>query len=166
MYLVGKVLKPRGLKGEVKVEVVTSFPEHFRELKTIIVEKNGQQQEHTINLVKQANRSIVLKLKDVNSIEQAEQLRNAELFIKQDQLTELEQDEYYIHDLIGLDVYDEQDNRIGELIDVESYTSNDVYKVKGADGKEYLIPATLEIIKKVSVSDKRMVIHVLEGLLD
>jgi len=166
MYLVGKVLKPRGLKGEVKVEVVTSFPDHFAELKSVIVEKNGQQQKHLISNVKQANRSIVLKFKDVNSIEQAELLRNAELFIEKDQLTVLEQDEYYIHDLIGLDVYDEQDNCIGELIEVESYSGNDVYVIKGLDGKEYMIPATREVIKKISVSEKRMIIHMLEGLLD
>ncbi len=166
MYLIGKVLKPRGLKGEVKVEVVTSFPEHFSELKTVIVEKNGQRQLHSIGHVKKANRSVVLKFKDINSVEQAELLRNAELFIEQDQLTVLEQDEYYIHDLIGLNVYDEQDNCLGELIDVESYSGNDVYILKGMDGKEYMVPATREVIKKVSLSEKRMIIHIMEGLLD
>lgn len=166
MYLVGKVLRPRGLKGEIKVDVVTSFPEHFRKLKSVIVQKDGQQQQHVISQAKQANRHVFLKLKDVNTVEQAELLRNAELFIGQDQLTVLEENEYYIHDLIGLKVYDEQNKCLGELIDVETYPGNDVYLLKGKDGIEYFIPATREVIKEVSIPDKRITIHVMEGLLD
>lgn len=166
MYLVGKVLRPRGLKGEIKVAVITSFPEHFGKLKSVLVQKNGQQQKHYISQVKQSNKHVYLKFEDVNSVEQAELLRSAELFVEQDQLTVLEEDEYYIHDLIGLKVYNEQNDCLGELIDVETYPSNDVYVIKGMDGEEYLIPATREVIKQVSVPDKRMTIHVMEGLLD
>lgn len=166
MYLVGRVIKPRGLKGELKVKIITSFPGHFEKLESLFVKQKDIWQAYSVIQAKLSGRFVYLKFKDVNSVEQAEQLRNAELGIEQQQLVELEQDEYYVHDLIGLQVFDEQDLLLGTLTDVETYPGNDVYVVQAEDGREYLIPAIQKVIKQVNIKTNRLTIHVMEGLLD
>jgi len=166
MYLVGKVLKPRGLRGEVKAEIVTSFPEHFKKLKTLLVKTDKASQTYTLSQAKLSNGYVYLTFKNIHSVEEASLLRNAELYIEQEQLTELSETEYYIHDLVGIEVFDENEHRIGELIDVESYPSSDVYIVKAPDGKCHMIPAIKDVIKQVDIKSSRMTIHVMEGLLE
>jgi len=166
MYLVGKVIKPRGLKGELKVKIITSFPGHFEKLDSLFVKQKDIWQAYSVNQAKLSNGFVYLKFKNVNSVEQAEQLRNAELGIEQQQLEKLEQDEYYVHDLIGLKVFDGQGILVGTLTEVETYPANDVYVVQTEDGKEYLIPAVQNIIKQVDMKNNSLTIHVMEGLLD
>ncbi len=166
MYLVGKVLRPRGLKGEVKVEIVTSFPEHFKKLKALLVKTDKVSQTFELSQAKLANGYVYLKFKNIHSAEEAERLRNAELYIEQDQLTELSETEYYIHDLLGIDVFDEAEHLIGELIEVESYPSSDVYIVKAPDGKCHMIPAIKDVVKQVDIKSGRMTIQAMEGLLE
>ena len=166
MYLVGKVLKPRGLKGEVKAEIITSFPEHFKRLKTLSVKTDSEWRTYTLSGAKLSSGYVFLKFAEIQSLENAELLRNAELYIEQEQLTDLSEAEYYIHDLVGLQVFDENERRIGELIEVESYPASDVYVVKTPDGKCHMIPAIKEVIKQVDIKSSRMTIHVMEGLLE
>ena len=166
MYLVGRVIKPRGLKGELKVEIITSFPEHLLQLKQLFVKKNEQWQAHSVVQSKRSGKYAYLKFQDVHTLEQAEDFRNMELYIEQDQLTELDNDEYYVHDLIGVQVLDEKGSVLGEITDVETYTSNDVYVVLTKDGKEVLVPAIRDIVKEVSIKNKQMTIHVMDGLLE
>ncbi len=166
MYLVGKVIKPRGLKGEVKVEIITSFPEHFKKLKALLLKTDSGQRTYPLSQAKFSSGYVFLKFKDIHSVEEAERLRNAELYIEQEQLTELSETEYYIHDLLGIQVFDENEHPIGKLIEVESYPSSDVYVVKAPDGKCHMIPAIKDVIKHVDIKSGRMTIQVMEGLLE
>ncbi len=166
MYIVGKVLRPRGLKGEVKVEIITSFPGHFQNLKTLFAKNETEWKAYSISEASLSNRHVYLKFAEIVSLEQAEKLRGKELFIEHDQLTDLSEDEYYVHDLIGMQVVTEKGKKLGELLDVETYTGNDVYVIKNSSGKEFLIPAIQDIIKNVDVENKILTIHLMDGLLD
>jgi len=166
MFVVGKVLKPQGIDGSVKVEIITSFPEHFLDLKQVFILKENTKQAYSIEHVRLSNRFVFIKFAGVNSIEQAEALRNQYLYIEEKDLTPLGEDEYYVHDLLGLKVFDEQGNYHGIISDVWSYTANDVYVVKTETGAELLLPAIKSVIKKIDRKAGKMIIHLMEGLTD
>ncbi len=166
MYIVGKVLKPQANKGAIKGEIITSFPEHFEELEHLYMNDNNDWQAYSIDWVRVSNRFVFIKLKGIDSIAEAETLRGRYLYIDREQLIEPGEDSFFIHDLIGLKVYDEDGGRIGSLENVLTYASNDVYVIKSKSGREYLIPATKEVVKQIDLQNRTMTIHVIEGLLD
>ncbi len=165
MYVIGKIIKPQGIKGELKAEIITSFPERFTGLKKVYINKK-ESQAYSIESVRLSDRFVFIKLKNINTCDEAEKLRNEYLYIPQDELMDLEKDEYYIHDLLGIKIYDEQNILLGELVDVESISSNDVYTMKSVDGREFLIPAIKDVIMEVDIAKKTMKIRSLEGLLE
>jgi len=166
MYLVGKVLKPQGIKGEVKAEIITSFPQHFYSLQKIYIQHGDSWQIHSPESVRLAGGFVFIKFKEIDSINDAEPLRNKNLYIDHEDLIRPDEDEYYIHDLIGMKVFDEQDQYLGEITAVESYPANDVYILRRADLAEVSIPAVKEIIRQIDPRKKQMTIHVIDGLLD
>ena len=166
MFVVGKILKPHGVKGSVKVEIITSFPEHFLELKTVYIEQENQKQAYSIEDARLSDRFVFLKFSGINDYDQADALRNHYIYIAQKDLMPLNKDEYYIHDLIGLKVFDEQGVFIGTIRDVWTYSANDIYVLNTDDGQEKLIPAIKPVVKSVNLKERTMVIHVMEGMLD
>lgn len=166
MYIIGKVLKPQGIKGEIKAEIITSFPGHFAELKQVHVKTDEKWQAYSIVYTRISNRFVFIKFEELNSIAEAEKLRNRFLYIPRSELTLLQDDEYYIHDLIGCSVYDENERLIGNITDVEEYSGNDVYLIKNSTDQEFRIPAIEQVIKEIDISRKKVMIHVIEGLLD
>ncbi len=166
MFVIGKILKPHGVKGSVKVEIITSFPEHFLELNTVYIEHNNQKQAYSIEEARLSNRFVFLKLSGIDDYDRAASLRNHYIYIAQEDLKPLSENEYYIHDLIGLKVFDEQGAFIGTLRDVWTYSANDIYVLKTDDGAEHLIPAIQSVVKSVNLKERTMVIHVMEGMLD
>lgn len=166
MFIVGKVLKPKGLNGEVKVEIITSFPEHFETLKTVFWQKDSRWIPLSIRKVSLSRGFAFLQFAEIATIEQAERLRNAYLYIEEADLQPLAEDEFYVHDLLGMRVFDEENREIGEIVDVESHTSNDIYIVQSKQGARFMIPAIKDVVKQVDPRNKTMHIHVIEGLLD
>ena len=166
MYIVGKVLKPRGLKGELKVEIITSFPGHFLELKEIFIKEGPDWQSYNVLSAKLTDRFAFLKLDGVDSVELAEKLRKHFLYITKQDLTALGKDEFYMHDLIGLEVFDVAGNLLGTLAEVESYEANDVYVLKDRQGREYLLPAVKDVIVSISLEQNKMIIRKLDGLME
>ncbi len=166
MYIVGKVLKPQGIQGEVKAVIITSFPEHFAELKHVHVNINDNWQTYSIAYTRVSNRFVFIKFEELNSISEAEILRDRFLYIPEAELTALQDGEYYIHDLIGISVYDENEKLIGTIADVEQYSGNDVYLVKNSTDQEFRIPAIRQVIKEIDTGRKKVIICVIEGLLD
>lgn len=166
MYLIGYILKPQGLKGELKVESVTPYLERFNRLDRVFLQLKEKKQTYSIENVRISDRFVYLKFTEINSRDDAELLRNAEVLIEEKDLIQPAQDEYFIHDLIGCQVISENNDVIGVLSDVIQMSSNDVYVLKNGEGIEILIPATKEIVKRVNVGQKQIIIHVLEGLLE
>lgn len=166
MYLIGYILKPQGLKGELKVESVTPYLERFNRLDRVFLQLKEKKQTYSIENVRISDRFVYLKFTEINSRDDAELLRTAEVLIEEKDLIQPAQDEYFIHDLIGCQVISENNDVIGVLSEVVQMSSNDVYVLKNSEGIEILIPATKEIIKRVNVGQKQIIIHVLEGLLE
>jgi 16S rRNA processing protein RimM len=164
MFIIGKVVKPQGIKGEIKAEIITSFPEHFEHLVTIYIKRDDFVKLALENSRLSGN-FVFLKFRGFNSRNDAENLRDNYLYIPDEELIPLENDEYYHHQLIGLNVYDQDDSFLGIVKDIESYPSNDILNIESKDKKTYLIPVVKDFIKKVDIKSQKVVVHVVEGLL-
>jgi 16S rRNA processing protein RimM len=163
---VGRLGRTRGLTGEIYVTVATDFPQRFSDLKKILVKgKEGWDSMKIVAVKYVANRP-VLRLENINSPEQAARLTNRELGVPLSEVVDLPEDTFYVFDLIGCEVFGEDDDEpMGEVIDVEKYPSADLYVVKVADGKTLRIPAVKQYVKEVDVSGKRIVVDT-TGLVD
>ena len=123
--------------------------------------------EHrTVDDVRLSEKFAFIKLVGVDSIDQADQLKGEYLYIPEDDLKDLAESEYYVHDLIGMQIFDEQDTLLGEICDVDLLPANDIYTVKLLDGSLHTIPAISEVVKLVDVEQNKMIIHVMAGLFD
>ena len=165
MYVVGQVLKPQGIKGEIKVKSVSPDPKRFKTLKKIYIQKENLE-TYSIESVRISNKFVFLKLSEINNREDTEKLRGCDILIEESDLINLLPGEYFIHDLIGCQVVTEEGLKVGELIDVSQYSSNDVYVVKNEAGEEVLIPAIKEVIRQVDIVQKKIIVNLLEGLID
>jgi 16S rRNA processing protein RimM len=154
---VGRILAPHGVRGEVKVEVLTDFPERFDAGATLWIEGAPVRVEGS----RPQGKAFLLKLQGIDGRSEAEALRGRELMAPR--LDELGEDTYYRDDLIGFNVVTAQGEGLGELADIFSTGSNDVYVVRGAMG-ELLLPATDDVVLEVDLPSRRIVVEVIEGL--
>lgn len=164
-YVVGQVLKPQGIKGEVKVLSVSPNPERFKTLKQVFFEKDIIQ-TYSIETVRISDKFVFLKLKGIDNRDDCEKLRGCDVLIDAKDLIDLKPGEHFVHDLIGCQVVTDAGVLLGKLVEISQFTSNDVYVVKNEAGNEILLPATKEVIKQVEVENKRIIVHLLEGLID
>lgn len=161
---IGKIVNTHGVRGEVKVLPLTDDPKRFDELEWVYVEKNGVLEKHSLNSVKYTKGSIVLKLSDIDTVEAAEQLRDCFILVDRENAVKLPEDSYFICDLIGSTVFNENGKVLGRLMDVLKTGSNDVYSIKNDSGKELLLPALKSVVTSISITDKRIDVIVPRGL--
>ncbi len=166
MYLIGYVLKPQGIKGEIKINPVSSDLERYRQLDNIYIALKNKTQTYSVQKARITDRFVFLKLFGVESRDDAGKLRGAEVLIEEKDLIRPAENEYFVHDLIGCQVVADDGQIIGILRDVLQLSSNDVYVIVGESGEEILVPAIKDVIGKVDVTNKRISIHLLEGLVD
>ena len=164
LITVGMISKPHNLNGAVKVLPITDFPERFLDRKEILVEVRGKLELMEITNVSLHNSFLIIQLEGIDSIEKAEQLRGAYLKIPETQLASLTDNEFYIFQLIGMEVKDIQGNYIGRLVNVIKTGANDVYIVKDRDDKEILVPALKKVVKKIDIDAKEMIVELLPEL--
>jgi 16S rRNA processing protein RimM len=164
MFIIGKVLKPQGIQGEVKVEIITSFPEHFEQLSEIYIEQNK-----FVKLEVQQTRFskdfVFIKFKKIKSRDDAETLRDKYLYVPDEELYPLEDDEFYHHQLIGMKVFDQDEIFIGTIKDIEVYPVNDILNIESENKETFLIPVVKDFIKKVDFKSQKVTVHIIEGLL-
>jgi 16S rRNA processing protein RimM len=164
---IGRVIRPHGVRGDVTVDVYTHMPERFSWLEQIYVSRNVKAADPDVvdvEGVRFHQGRVLLKLSGYDTREDAEGLRGIFLFVPEDEGIPLEENEVFLFDLEGLDVYTDEDEYLGVLVEVLETGANDVFIVKG-DGGELLIPNTEEAIVEVDLEAKRMVVHILPGLL-
>ena len=142
----GQIVNSYGIKGFLKVVPYTDDNTRFNDLETIYIEKSNKLQEYVIEEVKYSKNLVLLKLKGIDTIEQAEKFRNCYLKINRKDAIELEEDTYFLVDLIGIEVFTESGENLGNIIDVFPTGSNDVYVVKNEEGKQILLPAIKDVI--------------------
>ena len=162
---VGQIVNTNGLKGLLKINPFTDDITRFEKLKTIFIEHKKELLEFEIESVRYQKKQVLLKLKGIDTIEEAEKYREDYLKIKRNKEEKLPEDTYYIVDLIGLDIYTEGGELLGKLDDVFSTGSNDVYVVKNSEGKQILLPAISDVIKNIDLEQKKIVVNLIEGLL-
>ena len=168
-FQVGVITKPHGLKGEVNVFPTTEDPGRFRELEEVIlVSRDGKsRQTCTIEHVHFVKKFVIVKFKGFDSIESVERYRSCPLMVPREMATPLAEGEYYISDMIGIAVIDEETGKeLGHVKDVIKTGANDVYEMTDADGKSIMIPAIKDCIRSIDVENGVMHIHVMKGLLD
>jgi len=161
---IGQIVNVRGLKGEVKVNSYSEDPNRFEKIETIIIKLKGKTKEYTIEKVSYTKNQVILKLKNIDTIDEAEKLRNSIILIDRNSLEELPEDVYYIADLIGLDVYTDKNEYLGKVDDIFNTKSNDVYVVKDDQGKSKLLPGIDEVIKEINLEKSKIIVHLIEGL--
>lgn len=162
---IGQIVNTFGIKGMVKVKPFTDDIRRFDELKTVYVERKDNQMEYEIEEVKYHKDMVLIKFKGIDKIEQAELLRNSYLSISRDSVEELEEGRYYIVDMLGLEVYTDEQILLGTLEDIFNTGSNDIYVVKDEKGKQILLPAIQDVIKQIDIENKKMIVHLLPGLI-
>ena len=166
MLRVGVITSAHGIKGEVKVFPTTDDAKRFKELKEVILDTAKEHIPMEIEHVKFFKNMVILKFRGYDNINEIEKYKSRDLLITRDQAVDLEPDEYFITDLIGLTVVSDQGAELGTLKDVLETGANDVYVVAMKDGKELMLPAIGDCILNVDLEQGRMEVHVLEGLMD
>ena len=163
---VGVISSAHGIKGEVNVFPTTDEPEMFEHWKTLrLVEKKQSRLIH-VGGAKYFKNMVILKFKGYDNINDIEKYKSKDLLITRDHAVELGPDEYFITDLIGLQVLTEDGEALGGLKDVLETGANDVYVVEMKNGRELLIPAIKDCILDVDTEQGTMTVHLLEGLMD
>lgn len=166
LCIIGKILGPYGLKGFLRVKPITDFIERFKKLKRVYVGDNPIEVEE-LYVVDSflRNEDVILKFKHVNDRNSAELLCGKFIYIPEEELVPLPEGFYYVHDLIGLKVFDVNGRKIGVITDVWLLPANDVYVVE-SKGKEILIPAISDVVKRIDLEKRMIVIEPMEGLIE
>lgn len=158
----GKIVTTHGIRGEVKIMPYTDTPELLCEFDRLFMGKN-----HTEIIIEKSRvfkNMVIAKIEGIDTPEDAEKLRNKMLYMHRDDL-ELDENTYFIQDLIGMEVKDNENGFIyGKIIDVMQTGANDVYVIQG--DKEYLIPAIPDVVISTDIDNDIMLIKPLEGLFD
>jgi len=164
--VIGKISKPKGIKGEIKVIPLTDSFERFKLLKEIsVIGKNGKLNTFKIENITITTKTVNLKLKDIDTRNQAQELKGREVVIDENQKLPLKKGNYYIYQIIGLKAIDENGEYLGEVVNVLKNPGNDIFVIKKGK-KEYLIPAVKEIINEVDLKNCKIIIKQIEGLFD
>lgn len=160
----GKITSTHGLKGEVRVQPWADSPEFLTEFDELYLDNGARKIVITSSRVHKG--MLIMKIKGVDSIEDADRLRNRILYMNRDDV-ELEDGAYFIQDLIGLDVIDDDTGeRLGTLADVSETGANDVYHVRTGDGREVLIPVIPDVVREISLEDGCVRIFRMKGLFE
>ena len=162
---VGVITTTHGVRGEVKVYPTTDEPERFLELDYVLLDTGRELRKLEIKNVKFFKNLVILKFKGVDNINDIEKYKGRDLWIPREEGQELEEDEYYIADLLGMSVVLEDGQEFGTLKDVMETGANDVYIIDSAEHGEVLLPAIKECILDVDLDKNVMTIHLMKGLL-
>lgn len=162
---VGVISSTHGIRGEVKVFPTTNDVTRFKQLKRVYLDTGKEQMPLEIEHVKFFKQFAILKFKGIDNINDIEKYRGRSLLIDREDAVELEEDEYYIADMLGMEVYTEEGSLFGHLRDVMETGANDVYIIDTKEHGEVLVPAIRECILEVDVEANRMTIHLMEGLI-
>lgn len=158
---IGRIVNAVALRGEVKVYNYSGYKERYEELDRIIVENT----EYEIEKVRYQQEMVILKLAGVDNRNDAETMKNKDVFITEEDLDELPDDTFYIRDLIGLQAVDDS-GRIGIVKDVLQPSAQDVYVIKTDSGRDILVPAVKEFVKEVNLEEGFIRLSLIEGMIE
>lgn len=168
-YRVGKIVNTQGIKGELRIISSTDFPEErYKKGATLYIEHPSLKEKLPVTV--QSHRLHknfhLLKFEGYSNINDVEKFKGGELYIPEEDLQELDEGEYYYHEIIGCDVFTEEGELIGKVKEILSPGANDVWVVKRKGKKDVLIPYIESVVKDVNPKEKKITIHVIEGLIE
>lgn len=166
-FEIGKVVGAHGIKGMVKIFPTTGDPNRFSNMKEVVILQNETYKTFTITKAVYHKQYVLLELVGIVDRNQAEAMKGGILMVEEDQGAPLEDNEYYLRDLYGMKVYTENEEYLGELMEILSTGANDVYIVRQKEkpeDRDLLIPAIKQCILHVNVPEKKMIVHLLKGL--
>ncbi len=155
---IGKVTKQHGLKGELKILVLSDFPDRFKDISCVYALKDEKTEKLTVAHCRNQKHLAFVKFEDIDTIARAKELIGYTLCIDENELHCLPQNSYYIHNLVGLTVFDESRKCIGKLKEVWQLPANDVFVVESID-KEMLFPVIEEAVKSISIEKKEIIVN-------
>ena len=164
-FFFGKITKTHGLKGEITIKLDVANPEDFAELRYVLIEDKGNLIPYFIENQKISGDKMFVQLQDVKKVEQAVVFIGKAVFLPNDMMPELDEDEFYYKEIVGFKLIDAEKGEIGAISDVLEYPTQAVIQVM-KDGKEILIPIHDDIIEKVDKKAKILNIKAPEGLID
>ena len=162
---VGQIVNTFGIKGEVKVTPFTDDINRFDDLKKVYVKTRKEDKLYKVEGVRYHKNMVLLKLEGIENPEQAELLKNAYLEIDREDAIPLEEGQYFIVDLLGLEVYSDEGNLLGKVEDIYNTGANDIYVVKDELGKQILLPGIKDVIKEVDLDNEKIIVHLIPGLI-
>jgi 16S rRNA processing protein RimM len=166
LIIVGRIVKPYGVTGETKIEPMTDFPERFKGLRSVyLVSPTGKEIMCEIQEVRYVGGTPYIRFSGFDTPEKAKALNGWFMKVPAEETVALPEGTYYWFELIGMEVVSESGERFGSIVDIFETGSNDVYVVKHGK-KEIYVPATREVVRAVDRKAKRMVIHVMDGLVE
>ena len=163
---IGVITAPHGVRGEVKVFPTTDDPERFEELESVWLYNGKTYSSLDVESVKFFKNMVILKVKQIPDRNEAEKYRSKELYVDREHALPLEEDEYYICDIIGAKVITDTEEEFGTRTDVLQTGANDVYVVKTAEGKEVLLPVIDECVLDVDTDEKIVTVRLMAGIMD
>lgn len=162
---VGVIASTHGVRGEVKVFPTTDDPERFEELDEVLLDTGREKLPLAIETVRFFKNMVILKFKGIDDINDAQKYRGRDLFVTRENAVPLEEGEFFICDIIGSTVFEEDGREFGTLKDVMQTGANDVFVVESRDGREVLLPCIDDCIREIDVEGKRIVAYIMPGLI-
>ena len=165
MLEIGQIVNTFGIKGMVKIVPFTDDIKRFDNLKTIYVVTKSKKTKYEIEEIKYHKNLVLAKLKGIDNMNDAELLKQSSIQIERKDAISLEENTYFIVDLIGLKVITDKNEELGNIVDIFNTGSNDIYVVKDEMGKQTLLPAISEVIKNIDMENKVITVHLMKGLV-
>lgn len=165
LFQVGVITSTHGIRGEVKVFPTTDDPRRFLDLEQVLLDTGRERIPLEIQNVRFFKQFVILKFKSLDNINEVERYRRCPLLVERKDAVPLEEDEYFIADMLGLEVLMEDGARFGTLKDVIETGANDVYVIESLEHGEVLIPAIKECVLDVDIPGGRMKIRLMDGLI-
>lgn len=157
--VIGKILAPQGVHGEVRVMPMTDFPERFKKLKTALLDDGTSL---PIERVRYHQQFVLLKFVGLDNRNDVEGFRNKMIQVERKDVIPLPEGHYYAFDIIGLAVYNEKEEYLGQISDILETGSNDVYVVEQKEKQPLLIPALKSVVLHVDIADGKMIVKLQE----
>ena len=162
---IGQIVNTFGIKGFVKIYPYVDDIRRFDDLEVVYISQKKQDSLMKIEEVKYKKNMVLVKFKGIETVEEAEKLRNAYVKIDRKDAIKLEEGQYFIADLLGLDVFLDTGEKLGILDDIFNNGSTDIYVVKNELGKQFLLPYIDEVIKNIDLENEKITVHIIDGLI-
>lgn len=164
---IGKILNFHGIQGEAKVGFSKNQQDFLKSLKAVFVKQNEDYRELEVSSVRFNKTFALIKFKGINSINDIIPYKGCLLFVKEDMVREsLDEDEFLIDELTGLNVFDLEENQIGVVVGVSNNGVNDLLSVKSNSKKISLVPFVKELVPTVDIKGKKIVVNNIKGLIE